>query len=103
MTVIYKRKTPEELISIMTETMADHYEEKAMFNQMIDDIEQGCISTIVSENIAIEVGKLFERFIRENNIQSFDEIEVEKSFELSEHEDGTIVYRVINECRKKLA
>ena len=100
-TAIYKRKSPEELVNMMTETMADCYEEKAMFNQMMDDIAEGCISTVVSREFTDEVDKQFERFVRENNIQSFDEIEVERRFEQSEGEDGSLIYRVINEYRKK--
>lgn len=100
-TAVYKRKSPEELMKMMTETMADCYEEKAMFNQMIDDIAEGCINTVVSREFTAEVDKQFERFVRENNIQSFDEIEVERRFEQSEGEDGSLTYRVIQEYRKK--
>lgn len=97
----YKRKSPEELAKMMTETMAEGYEEKAMFNQMIEDIAEGCVSTVVSREFAAVVDKQFERFVRENDIQSFDEIEVERRFEQAEGEDGSITYRVIQEYRKK--
>lgn len=99
--VEYKRKSPEELIQLMSETMVAHYEEKAMFNQMMDDIAEGRISTIVERNAIHNIEEQFERFVRENDIQSFDEIESERSFEVVEDEDGSITYRVIQQYRKK--
>ena len=86
---------------MMIETMADCYDEKAMFNQMVDDIAEGCISTVVSREFTAEVDKQFERFVRENNIQSFDELESERTFELTEADDGSITCRVIQQYRKK--
>ena len=82
MTVEYKRKSPEEMIRTMTETLATHYEEKEMFHQMIDDVAEGCISTIVERN-------------------AIHEIETERRFEVIEGEDGSVTYQVIQEYRKK--
>lgn len=101
MDAIYRRKSPKELADMMIETMADCYEEKAMFNQMVDDIAEGCISTVVSREFTAEVDKQFERFVRENDIQSFDEIEVVRRFDQSEGDDGSLIYRLIQEYRKK--
>lgn len=101
MDAVYRRKSPKELADMMIETMADCYEEKAMFNQMVDDIAEGCISTVVSREFTAEVDKQFERFVRENNIQSFDELESERTFELTEADDGSITCRVIQQYRKK--
>lgn len=101
MTIEHKRKSPEEMIQSMTETMARQYEEKAMFNQMIEDVAEGCISAIVERNAVYEIEEQFERFVRESNIQSFDELESERTFELTEADDGSITYRVIQQYRKK--
>ena len=101
MDAVYRRKSPKELADMMIETMADCYDEKAMFNQMVDDIAEGCISTVVSREFTAEVDKQFERFVRENNIQSFDELESERTFELTEADDGSITCRVIQQYRKK--
>lgn len=101
MTVEYKRKSPEEMIQTMTETLATDYEEKEMFHQMIDDVAEGCISTIVERNAIHEIEERFERFVRENDIQSFDEIEAERRIEVIEGEDGSVTYQMIQEYRKK--
>lgn len=90
-----------DALRVMFETMANHYEEKALFNQMIDDVAEGCISTIVERSAIHEIEKQFERFVRENGIQSFDELESERTFELIEGDDGSITYRVMQQYRKK--
>lgn len=101
MTVEYKFKSPEEFPRILPDPKTVQRMKRQKFDWMLDGIAAGDITAIIDRKIVHEIDKRFERFVRENNIQSFEEIEAERRIEVIDGEDGSVTYQVIQEYRKK--